>query len=137
MQFRLVHTEVPYCRLNKLKPHDGDEQASLDNAYKLRLDIFPDSTRPEMFGVIFQLELTHHFEFKLKLEYLAWFENSEPLTEEDLRSSFAYINAPAIAFPFMRSFVSFLTLNAGYKPAILPTVNFIQMYEQAKEKKKA
>jgi preprotein translocase subunit SecB len=34
-------------------------------------------------------------------------------------------NAPAIAFPYLRSFISTLTLNAGYILAVLLSINFV------------
>ncbi len=137
MQFRLVHTEVPFLHFEKLESVGGGDvkEDRLEEAYKLKLNVFPDANRQEMFAVMFQAELTHHQEFKIELHYVAWFECLEPFKKEELNSPFVLVNAPAIAFPFLRSFVSLLTLNSGFRPAILPTVNFVKMYEESKEGK--
>lgn len=44
---------------------------------------------------------------------------------EDLSNltTFFTINAPAIIFPYIRSFVSSLTIQSGHKPIVLPTLN--------------
>ena len=46
-----------------------------------------------------------------------------------LESGFASINAPAILFPFIRSYISTITINAGLNPIILPTINFAGIQE--------
>ncbi len=46
------------------------------------------------------------------------------------KSMFIKANAPAIAFPYLRTFVSNLILNAGYHPVILPSYNFLKMAEE-------
>jgi len=132
MEFRLVHTEVPLLRLDKLNLSESGspEESQEGGAYKLGLNVFLDPIRPNTFGVLFEIDLTHHNEFKLLLHYLSWFESPEPIQKEDVDSPFARINAPAIAFPYLRSFVSLVTLNSGFRLAILPTVNFVKMYQE-------
>ena len=49
------------------------------------------------------------------------------ITEDFKLSSFPKINAPAIAFPYLRAFVSNLTLQSGLEPVILPSINFVQL----------
>jgi len=44
--------------------------------------------------------------------------------EKAIYDNFVNINAPAIAFPYLRAFVSNLTVQAGMAPIILPPVNF-------------
>ena len=41
------------------------------------------------------------------------------------------INAPAIAFPYLRSFLSILTMQAGYPPVMIPSVNFVEFAKRA------
>jgi len=108
----------------------GTEETTEGSAYKLGLNVFQDAIRPNTFGVLFEIDLAHHREFRIQLHYLAWFESQQTISKEDVESPFARINAPAIAFPYLRSFVSLLTLNSGFRPAILPTVNFVKMYKE-------
>jgi preprotein translocase subunit SecB len=84
------------------------------------------------FAVLFELSLKNQengFSFNLKMT--AHFTTSEQIDENFKGSDFAKINAPAIAFPYLRTFVSNLTLNAGYQPIILPAFNFVQMANEA------
>ncbi|WP_110389187.1 protein-export chaperone SecB [Rivihabitans pingtungensis] len=61
--------------------------------------------------------------------YLAEFKSSEKITPELLdTNSFFHVNAPAIAYPFMRAFIATVLLNAGYEPPMLPAVNFQELY---------
>lgn len=66
-------------------------------------------------------------EFKINLEMAFVFELDEPINEKFKKSDFVKINAPAIAFPYVRSYISNLTLQSGFSPVILPSVNFVQL----------
>lgn len=129
MQIQLIHTEAPKIDLKKMAHIDGNIAIDEQELFELGLRVFADEKRKEVFGVLFMLQLRHRGEFLLTLDYLAWFEAEQPIEKAFLDSPFAKVNAPAIAFPYLRSFVSFLTLNSGYRPAILPTVNFMKMLQ--------
>ncbi|ANZ09603.1 protein-export chaperone SecB [Vibrio parahaemolyticus] len=86
----------------------------------------------DSFQIIFDIQLnvekagartdvpSHLFDLK----YVAVFELDEPITEEFIEGLFPKVNAPAIAYPYMRAFISTTLLNAGYDPVMLPSVNF-------------
>lgn len=77
--------------------------------------------------------------FSLALEAIALFESREYITEEFKNSDFIKLNSPAIAFPFVRSFINTLTTNAGLTPIVLPPFNFAKTMmnqEGLKRKKK-
>lgn len=46
--------------------------------------------------------------------------------------SFFYLNSIAILFPYVRAFVSTLTLQANIKPILLPTLNLSSLQETLK-----
>ena len=50
----------------------------------------------------------------------------EDITEEFKVSDFPKINAPAIAFPYLRAFISNVTLQSGFNPVMLPSINFVE-----------
>jgi preprotein translocase subunit SecB len=50
-----------------------------------------------------------------------------------LSSPFVNLNAPAIAYPYLRSFITTVTATGGYNPIILPAINFANA--QPREKK--
>jgi Preprotein translocase subunit SecB len=107
---------------------------AVDSSYNRRVDTYPFSPRqkahffpedqPDQFAVKFELELTAQEKtFPLKVDFYALFETT--VRDEAFRNSdFLHINAPAIAYPFLRSFVATLTANADFAPVMLPTVNF-------------
>ena len=72
--------------------------------------------------------------FKLKLKALAQFSTQNDIDDDFRNSSFIDINAPAIAFPYVRAFISNLTLNSGYDPIVLPSYNFVQLSEEKNKK---
>ena len=61
---------------------------------------------------------------------IAHFSTNIEITTEFKHSSFIKVNAPAIAFPYVRVFISNMTLNAGYNPVVLPSFNFIKLSEE-------
>lgn len=52
------------------------------------------------------------------------------LLGEETDETFINQNALAILFPYLRSLVTTVTVNAGIPPIILPAVNIIQMLEE-------
>ena len=85
----------------------------------------------KFFVVKFDIEVKSEHGYELQLGYVAEFETDEDVSTEFKNSQFPIVNAPAIAYPYLRSFVSLLTLNSGYETLVLPTVNFQAMAQQA------
>jgi len=84
------------------------------------------------FFVIFQVSLADKRKsFKFKAKATAHFETNERLTSDFVNSPFARINAPAIAFPYIRVFISNFTLS-GYHPVMLPAFNFVEMAKETR-----
>lgn len=46
------------------------------------------------------------------------------------RQTFMCMNAPAILFPYLRSYISTLTAQAGLSPVIIPTINLVKNGEE-------
>lgn len=87
--------------------------------------------KKDEFAVIFNLSLVDELSrMNLKIEAIAHFEASENIEEEDRQSPFFTISAPSIAYPYVRTFISNFTLNAGYESVILPTFNFVKGVEK-------
>lgn len=66
-------------------------------------------------------------QFDISIEATFEFQTDEPITEEFKISDFPKVNAPAIAFPYLRAYISNLTLQSGFNPIILPSINFVKM----------
>lgn len=84
------------------------------------------------FFVAFKLEV-HDKRFDINIQSLFRFQVDEDITEDFKLSDFPKVNAPAIAFPFLRAFISNLTLQAGVSPVILPSINFTKFNERLSE----
>jgi len=67
----------------------------------------------------------------LTTKFRVIFKSQSNVTKEYLDSPGIRINSPAIAFPFLRGFVSTVSVNAGYPPIILPSINFIRLTSQS------
>ena len=86
---------------------------------------------PCHFFIIFDLAIVVPAGYLLNTKYIAQFESDEPIAEE-LREQLPVfkINAPAIAYPFLRSYIATVLLNSGLPPVMLPTINFIELAKQ-------
>ena len=106
-----------------------DERTKRDNdSFDLESgNFFSDDEENNTFGVAFKLNINDR-SFDLIIEAFFNFEIvDEKITEDFKLSSFPKINAPAIAFPYLRAFVSNLTLQSGLEPVLLPSINFVQL----------
>lgn len=102
-----------------------------NNTDDIRLDFLPSGTYFTDSGV-----------FRLKLEFIASdeeleedfvriecnaeFEFEEPI-EFDSIPRYFYTNCIAIIFPYIRAFISTLTLQANIAPVVLPTLNLSRL----------
>lgn len=86
------------------------------------------------FIIRFYVDITSQNGTSIALEYGGLFETDTPITEEFKNGPFSTVNAPAIVYPYLRSFLNTITLNAGDVPITLPTVNF-QALANAESKK--
>ncbi|MGP8290360.1 protein-export chaperone SecB [Vreelandella zhanjiangensis] len=120
MKIQLVNTIVKQLSLSE------DETAEEDD---ISFSILNGFTEEESysFSVLFDLALTSEQGYKIVVSYEANFSTDEVVNANFKESGFPKINAPAIAYPYLRSFVSLVTLNSGYEPLILPTINFQAM----------
>lgn len=64
------------------------------------------------------------------------FQSEHQITKEYLDSPGIRINSPAIAFPFLRGFITTVSANAGYPPIILPSINFVRLTNNQEPEKK-
>lgn len=111
-------------RVDYLLPPKGFTQSEEQHEVTVshRLDFAKEGER--VFIVYFTLKITDaEKSFRLNVEAMAWFNTKEPIDEAFKKSSMANLNAVAIGFPFLRSFVSTFSVSAGFPRVMLPTVN--------------
>lgn len=82
----------------------------------INIECTPNVFYPEndnsLFKILMEINLKDDRYFNLNLKAIGNFKLSESITPE-LKKSFVNINAPAIMFPYIRSFISTLTSNLG------------------------
>lgn len=86
----------------------------------------------DSFMIKFHLKLKVNGSHILNIKYNSLFRLDSEITEEFKHSPFLDINAPAIAFPYLRAFISNFLLSSGFEPIILPSINFTKLKENKK-----
>ncbi len=108
------------------------KEVNVDN-FEFGFDVGFSEDESHTFIVKFKVRVSSSAEsYELSVGYTSFFETEEAITDDFKDSSFIKINAPAIAYPFLRSFISTLTLNAGYEPILIPTINFQELAHEKK-----
>ena len=108
---------------------------SNNNSFNLALGLFFPEDNNKEFGIGFQIKIKDE-EFNILTEIVFLFEIDNEIDDTFKESGFITINAPAIAFPYVRSYISNLTLQSGFSPIILPSVNFVKLANEKLDKKK-
>ncbi len=98
------------------------DSINIDDHLVFKPIFFKDSLKN--FVVKFHLEVKTEETSFFKLDFLSKFECEQDIDESFKESNFPVINAPAIAYPFLRAFVSNFFVSSGYYPILLPTYNF-------------
>jgi len=117
--------KVTKLEMNISGPNNGNE---LNVTLGFDPIFFKDENRKKEFALDFLIKL-NNLENTLLIEVkaLAYFRTSIEITEEFKLSDWPIVNAPAIAFPYLRAFISTVSLNAGINPVILPAFNFTKL----------
>ena len=69
----------------------------------------------------------------IEIETESTFTIKAEMTEVEGLMKYFVQNAPAIVFPYIRSYISTLTTQSGNKPILLPTLNLVGLAEQLKQ----
>lgn len=87
--------------------------------------VFYPEDNERLFKIVMKVELEDEERFTLSLDAIGNFEINDDLTPE-LKAKFVNSNAPAIMFPYVRSFISTLTSNMGntIETLVIPTYFF-------------
>ncbi|MHC0023216.1 hypothetical protein [Enterobacter vonholyi] len=121
MKFQLIKNQIESLNI---QPFD-DESSKKNNFSFSHTCRFNEALNKE-FVISFGFELVSGNKFKLNFVHNFFFEADEIITEDFLKSHYTSVNAPAIAYPYVRAFVATLLLNAGLESVLLPAVNFVE-----------
>lgn len=109
---------------------DEDSKRDKDSFDLETGNYFSEEEKDNIFGVGFKIKIKDR-KFDLSIKAVFHFELiDEQITEKFKLSSFPKINAPAIAFPFLRAYISNFTLQSGFEPVILPSINFVRLSKE-------
>lgn len=132
MNISLKNNYVSSLTLEKIQ---GKRDVEKTDKFTLSYNGSSDRRSPKEFKITFDIELSDNRSIELKVQYVSVFSTDEDVNEEFMTGPFAKINAPAIGYPFLRSYISTLTINSGFPPIILPTINFVKLSKEDKEQK--
>ena len=103
-------------------------QFELDQTeFKMNFSSLLSKDNENYFGVLFKVIVINSKEtINLNFDFVGHFETKDvKLNDETIDTNPLFKNsAPAILFPYIRAFISNFTLNAGFRPLILPAINF-------------
>lgn len=79
----------------------------------------------EIFDLLFIASITSSKfpNFHIQIEAVGHFHILGTI-DKTMRDNFMNISAPIIVYPFLRAFITNLTVNSGMKPVIIPAMNF-------------
>lgn len=128
MQFKLKETKI--IKLLLISNDKSNEQDVLEDSFDYVAKKIDDSS----FNIIFSFKCKHKEDINVRLEYQATFEADSTLPESLEGNKFIYINAPAIAYPFLRAAIANIFLQSGYSPMMLSSINFQRLGNKKIEK---
>lgn len=132
MKLQLIKTQARNFHL-QVEANAGAQRNGLQlNSLEVEVRV-PEAEDNKEFAICFYIDATAFMEEKaeVKCEFWAFFSGDKCLTKAFLDSHFTTVNAPAIAYPYLRNFITSSLVNAGYPALYLPTINFQTMAEKA------
>lgn len=97
----------------------------------IKLDIKPSvnfyKNSKHKFDIIYKVQLGIENVFELGLTAVGYFQLSDEVYEnENIKQQLIHSNAPAIVFPYIRSFISMLSSNLGTIPTLTIPTHFFK-----------
>ena len=108
------------------------------NDFQIGLKDIRFAATPHLFAKLFKIDIASSSNeeteiIKISLEYQALFESGDVIDDEFMNSDFVKVSASAIGFPYVRAFISNLTVQAGFPQIILPSINFLEYNKNAEQ----
>lgn len=91
-----------------------------DNMFGYEPNIIDNRT----FSIHFIFAHSHKDGISINVKYQAIFKTEDDIDDSLLDNPFLHVNAPAIAYPFLRAYIANILLMSGYDPLMLPSINF-------------
>ena len=117
MEIRLLRTNVHELHLH---PDSGEQEESFKCMPVYRAD------QSRSFAVFMNVRCQLKPTGLLELKFISVFETTEDINEEFKNGHFPKVNAPAVAYPYVRALVSQLSVLMGREVYTLPIRNFVK-----------
>ena len=119
--------------------NQNPQAIDLKPKFEIKLSDLLVRDKPTWFSKVFTISLTAPTgpipeTVNFNIEYHTFFECTSPIDSVFLGSEFAKISAPAIGFPYVRAFISTISVQAGLPPIIIPSINFVQFNKEEEAK---
>ncbi len=113
--------DILNVNFNAIAPREGELKIDV----KCEPKVFYPVDSKKTFKIIMDVELVAESHFNLSIEAVGTFELDEEI-DENMKKVFVNSNAPAIMFPYVRSFISTITANMGHVVGtlVIPTQFF-------------
>ncbi len=121
MKFQLIQNQIERLIIEPIAD-DSKKNNSFSFSHLCKFN----EQKSKEFVISFNFSLTSGHNFKVDFVHNFHFECDEDITEDFLKSHYTSVNAPAIAYPYVRAFVATLLLNAGLESVLLPAINFVE-----------
>lgn len=118
MNIQVVNNTISSLSMNT-------DESNKEDINELKLGIGVSDQDKKTFVIVFKLKFCEN-SVLYNIDYKTLFKADEELDENFTDTNFAKINAPAIAYPFLRSALSSISVLSGLPPVYLPTVNFVE-----------
>lgn len=142
MNPNIIQSQITLIGFKAIKLEFSCDEANskLEPFFNLRLSDLLIEDNPNCFSKVFNIDLvvqntSNNETVKITVEYHSTFQCSEKIDSAFLDSDFVKISAPAIGFPYLRAFISNLTVQAGIPPLVLPSINFVQFNNELQKEK--
>ena len=125
---RFLGVDILHFDMRTVQAYDKDDppQIKINNNPFYR---FADDDKQILF-IVNEIDIALEEFFSIRLVAMGNFELGDDLSKEHL-SNYIQVNAPAIMFPYIRSFISLVTLNSG---RMIPTITLPPMIFQGEIK---
>jgi preprotein translocase subunit SecB len=84
------------------------------------------SEQDKTFEIQLEIQLSSDDGLKVSVKMIGLFEFKDVYVSDNL-SNYFYVNAPAIIFPYLRSYISALTALSGCRTIIIPPMNIMNL----------
>ena len=129
MNIQLTSTKTLFLKVQPTQDDSIEQEEKFSFDYQVE---YPESIKNKFIIVIKSL-IEHKSGYHLDTIFLAEFKIDSDINDEFKSSKFPFVNAPAIAYPFFRTFIASTLVNCGLEVMYLPSVNFEAMYKKKKE----